>query len=266
VMIPQVRIGIPQAGRSGAGGAAPAWSPLSFGSALRGWYDAQSQAYSDAGVTPAVDGGPVTQLSDRSPLAAHATALNAGLKPIFRATGLNGRPGIETGPALAAGMATGRSSVIMGGDFLTVFTAIQVHQDSAANGRILSFEATDDILDYQTATSGIPLMSSGGNGLVAGYRGDLKAQVNVTYDAPIRLIGSFDSAFHSLRLNNLAVGTPVASPGTFGADGMLLIGSVDSGNAIAKMILGEMFVVAGRVPTEDEYAAADAYLANRWGL
>jgi hypothetical protein len=68
------------------------FSPLSLGPAL--WLDA-AESYSDAGVTPAVNGGTVQQVNDISGFARHASQATLARRPTFLASGIGGQPALD---------------------------------------------------------------------------------------------------------------------------------------------------------------------------
>ncbi|HNF01768.1 MAG TPA: LamG domain-containing protein, partial [Ferruginibacter sp.] len=59
------------------------------------WLKADAGAYSDAGITPAVNGQTVQQWNDQSGNANHAAQATAGLRPVFVTNVLNGQPALR---------------------------------------------------------------------------------------------------------------------------------------------------------------------------
>jgi hypothetical protein len=70
-----------------------AFSPSDI-SGLKFWFKASTGVYSDAGTTPAVNGGPVQQWNDQSGGNHHATQATGSSQPLKDATTINGRPSI----------------------------------------------------------------------------------------------------------------------------------------------------------------------------
>jgi hypothetical protein len=244
-------------GRFGFRSGAAAWTPASLGAALKGWYVADTDVFSDAGTTPATDGQTVQQWNDQSGNGDHISQATGGDRPAFRATGINHLPGVHFE---ALYLATAADAVTLGGDELSVFLAIQANEIQS-NGRIVSFIATGQSEDWNTVLSAVVLM--GKSGTNAGpYRNGEKGSFTIDQDTPIRIGVVFDGTDCTTYLDNVGQ-TPVGSTGTFGATGTLgLGGRPDGGSRVSNVIVAAMIVTDSAVSLADR-AKIDTYLLSK---
>src|SRR5262245_53350712 len=66
-----------------------------FGSNLLAWYKATDGVYKDAGSTLAINNDTVQQWNDNSGNGFHLSQATAGNRSTFKATGVNGRAGLQ---------------------------------------------------------------------------------------------------------------------------------------------------------------------------
>lgn len=233
----------------GFAGVSGPWSPLNL-PGLMAWYVADDGAYNDAGSTLATDGQTVQEWHDQSGNNYHLSQSNSTNRPIFSATGYNGGPGIEFD--VTRNLITADDVVALGGTTLCGFTAVNIIENDTSR-RLMSFQASDDVTDWQATPSGVIAMG-GSATTVTGYRNGAKSSATVSENTNVRVGGIFDGTDHTIYVDGVA-GTPVGSTGTFGSTGEILVGANLYGTIKA-------IIITSTVPSSGNLAAIDAYLAS----
>jgi hypothetical protein len=240
--------------------AVSAWSPLSFGSDLLGWWDAQD------GATITQSGGNVSQWADKSGSGNHLVQATGAKQPAYDATGFDGsRPAI-TQRDQAKGLEN--TSFVIGSAAVTFIALINIDTDTpfAHAGRIFSL-APSGQADYGHPQAMLPMYAGASNTVGAFYNSSLGASCTVSYGAKHWLISEWDGANHNMYVDGVFVSSTAAVLPTLNATTILRLlnfSNTPAEDAGLYGRLGEALVLKRALTTQDRTDLA-AYMA-RWGL
>jgi hypothetical protein len=227
------------------------FSPANLSSAV--WLKADAGAYKDAGVTLAADGESVQRWADQSGHANHANQATAGFRPVYRATALNGLPGLQFDDAddflqLTAPLANPSQSVFC----VARFDNPGADANSYLIGR--SDNSPTTVWGFDDDAQGMRLLSTSSN-----YFGGLK-RTDVRGSTKIFEL-SITANTATLFVNGVQQGTPGTIVTDFTAN---LIGAYTGGRNFGGL-MGELLAF----PAVLNAAAAKnirKYLNRKWGL
>jgi hypothetical protein len=230
-----------------------------FGADLLAWYKADTEVFSDAGTTPAVDTNTVQQWNDQSGNDFHLLQASAGSRPVFNTAGFNGLQGITfSGDFLQIAAET----LEIGGAEFSAFCVMKIGSGTNNNGRIISlfgttagndFSAPVMDFDTQTATPSIRV-----------FRGAAVGESTIVYDTNYRLGTIADGADQNTYLNNVA-GTSGSISTAFETTVLLTIGADDVGGQTVAGTYAEIVLVS-KALTLGERTSLDDYFVDKWNL
>ena len=250
----QVRIVARTLADTGVEGGAPAFSPSSV-TGLAIWLDASQLALGD--------GAAVTSWPD---LSGAGRTLTSAVAPSFQTNELNGLPGVLF-DGVDDYLTHLSGAAFVTGKEVTVF-AVFKHLVYTENGRMMAFNATDDI-DYQTPSWCI-YEGSGGAQRIAPYsNGELAIHTTLPI-AAVLMTTWFDAAdTHNLRIDRAPASNPSVSTAQMGVftfqTKRFTLGSgfigipTSSGNNIFHEV-----VIYDRALTGTERGQVEDYLYDKW--
>jgi hypothetical protein len=234
----------------------PAWTPANITTAL--WLDA-----SDSG-TLTLSGSNVTQWSDKSGNARHATPPLAG-KPTYSASGINSM-GSVVFPSTAAPLVTSSFANPSGSDGILVAMVL---------------EKTGEPVNYSNSLTKGAVNSQWSNVIerpAAGGKSNLRTNISAGNNAasttnfgtntPRVLTGVISNAGIAQFFTGNAEGSQGAASRSFGSSSALTIGSSPDSSYTSNVFQGriaEIVLVHGDVTTSTRQKL-EGYLAHKWGL
>lgn len=248
-------------GTSGSG--ATAWAPTDLGAPLEIWFDAADSS----SVTES--SGAVSQWSDKSGNARHATQATGANKPDYSATGINtSYPAIVFGGGGAFDYIDTSTFNVADNNELAAFV-VATQTTSASGKRLLSYTEAGQSDFNSTTVRGIFVYNSDGVDRLDAYRNGALSGVAKSGATPFIIGSIFDSTNHTMWLNG-TTGTPVASTGTFGsASTYLSIANSGSNPALGAELwvgaIASIILVSGALTTLNRQKI-EGYLAHRYGL
>lgn len=206
---------------------------------LWGWWDASQE-------TDESDGAAIATLTDRSTGGRDVTQGTAGLRPIYRATGLNSRPSADfdgTDDILSV------ASVTLAQPFTVAAVAIV---DTTGSARNFFSAATGTVLLGTTNANPPKAVMYGGANLLSS---------NTTpAGTPFKVLAFYNGASSKIRLNGTET-TGAANPGGFSATALRIGGASLPWDGD----IGEL-IVFNAVLNADEITQVEDYLTAKWGL
>jgi hypothetical protein len=226
------------------------WTPASLGSALIGWYNADS-----ANVSPNTNGSTVTVMTDLSGNG-HNMAPNGFTGPTYNTTGLGGKPSLDFVGGNTSGMRTTADVVALGtGTTSSIFILAKASATGSLKGPYIA--ANGEVGTYtQTSKSWALSMDGSGPTLEATAANGTWGSSTFTVNTEGRYGVINDGTNFTPYINNVA-GTPAtktitfATPGSLGASGGQFDGS------IREIIFTNTALSSG------DRASLDAYLVSR---
>lgn len=215
---------------------------------LIGWWKADAGTFSDAGVTPSVNGGGVRQWNDNSGVGNNLTGSN---DPILRTNTLNGRSTLEYVDPTAL-LKTGFA---LGGTVLSIFMVVKVTVAGVNFQRLMEYNGVADFAIVQNNSLTDFQVQTGGGTVgflvpVASAWNQLGTVFNGTNNTPY-VAG--------------AAGSPVATTPTFGASGILGVGCTVGGGDSITGFLAEVLIYKAAL-TAPQIANITSYFTTRWGV
>ncbi len=141
--------------------------PSILGSHLKAWYSADTNVFSDAGVTAATNGQTIRQWNDRSGNSNHLSQSTSGARPTFIASGVNGLPIVRfNGTSNFMAM----TSAVTLTD-LTIIAVLKIASGSASRA-LFSSTTDDDLVDYNVGATGRARMYNPNEVLIDGMTPD----------------------------------------------------------------------------------------------
>lgn len=273
------KLGAPS--KAGSGSVVTAFSPLSLGSALVGWYDASVGVFKDAGTTLAVNNDTVQQWKDQSGHSRHLNQATAGKRPAFKTAGMNGKACVTFTAASATAMFASSFPITAGSGFSAVVVA-RMNSATDNYGRLLSYVSDTDGAgtgnDFAGPNNGVLLTRRSTSSDVEGFR-DADLAIMTTFPGNAYRFGmTHDGTTFNTHLNNQtgdvfrgqssAQTMCGASPGTLQVGSVLQVVSgvvqASSGNNWDGPV--SEIVVVNRKLTDAEAAQLDVYLSQKWGM
>lgn len=213
------------------------------------WFDATRNVYSDAGVTPAVNGGVVQQWNDQSASAKNATGLGTQ-RPTYNTNIQNGLPGITFD-----GITNVLTTPIMTlGQPITIFAVMNQKTWVSQNG-LFDGIALDNMLLYQNSASPQLRMYGTGSGSNVNFSG-----LGVNTFGIMNI--SFNGTSSYYRLNNAAKVTQTTN--ITGTPNGLVLGR-ESGFQFGNVIYSE-FIVYNVNLSDSDCALVNRYLGSKWAI
>lgn len=221
---------------------------------LIGWWKADTGVFSDAGITPATNGGAVQQWNDQSGAGFNLLQVNAPNQGTYNANTLNGLPTLNF--LSTHGMATS-TSFALGGTTASAFLVAR-YTDSNFNGRLLAFSVgggdtgpTSAIFVLEQSLTAVETYNNGdksGGTVVSGSWNELGT--------------IFDGVNDTFYVNNSA-GTPVGATPTFAATGAIEINQ----NAGGGQTTDYAEIVLTNTPlSSTNRGLLHTYFQSRWGV
>jgi hypothetical protein len=236
--------------------AVSAWSPLSFGSDLLGWWDAQD------GATITQSGGTVSQWSDKSGSGNHLVQATGANQPAYDPTGFDGsRPAI-TSRSLTVWL--DNTAFLIGSAAVTFIIAVNIDTDAATGSRLFSLFPPGGN-DYSGTGLGLLPLYVAGSGTVGAYFDSVpRATGAASYGTKHWLASEWDGANHQIYTDGAQVGSQPAVTSAFSTTCTLRIlnSMLDTEGLYGRV--GEALVIKRALTTQDRTDLA-AYMA-RWGL
>ena len=228
-----------------------------YGSNVVAWYKA-SEAYSDAGITPAVHGEQIIQLNDLSPNAYHLTR-ETSKEPSFTSEFNAKYPAMVFDAVTGNGDSLSRSSVDFTGSQAAIFVVASMQTTTDNSGRVVSLQ------DYNHV-DGIILLRDGLSQTVRLYHNNLShTPLPVTYDLPFIAGGTIKTNELVGYVNNVKSNViTTANVPALDASNTLWIGNNLNneawGGSIAEVVLLKS------APTAAELVPLNCYLALSNGI
>jgi hypothetical protein len=244
------------------GGGGGGFTPSDLGAALVAWF--RFGFFSDAGSTPSTDGGIVQQYSDETGNGNHLVQLDGARQGTYRATGLNGFPGVQFPNTGDQSMRTAAASAVLGGTTASVFMVLKYAAPVTSNGRFFSISAGG--FDGGSVANAVMLRFSGASNIITAERNGsgLSASGTLTAGTVYRIGSVFDGVNHTLYVNGVAQ-SPVANSGTFGSPQQLFFNQDSDGGETPNSTLGETLFLSS-APDSTTIANIDTWLKNEYGL
>jgi hypothetical protein len=234
-------------------GGAP-WTPASLGSALVGWYKADTGVYNDAGVTLATNGQTVQQWNDQSGNGNHITQTGAGTnKPTLNTTGFNGLSTIVFTGSNAQWLE--RTSFAIGNvSTSSGFIAGVVNSSAFFPANVMTYNAL--ISWFRIGSSTTDMGARDDSTIISG--------TTITNGTNLRMGAIWDGVNFTGYLNNVA-GTPVASTATFTTNQDFLLGAYSGGASPFDGKMSEVIITNTGLSGTDR-TNLDNYLRAEWGI
>lgn len=202
------------------------FTPASL-SGLIGWWKSDTGVFKDAGVTPAANGDTVNQWNDQSGNGNNLKPqVTEAIGPIFNTSILNGLPALTF--VFTSHMTLGLASVSLGGTTASAFMVAKVAPTSASDGRLLVFQATGQANDFDNTSSALFLDAQSTTAVRAFRNNGSLSNGTIVNNVFLQLGSIYDGANNTVYLGGTGQ-TPVASTGTFGATGQLVLGAFMQG-------------------------------------
>jgi hypothetical protein len=228
------------------------WTPTELGSSLAVWLDA------DDASTITLNGSTVSQWSDKSGNARHASQATAANQPTYTASGLNGKPVLTWGHANTSVLNTAFTLNYP----LSVYAVAQVTQTTAVRGIVGSGSASYALgtLTASPAASAYALWNPFLNG---------GAYINNTVTTNPVIVGSTavsnDENTWNTYVNASNAGQAIWDTGTPVAPSFIRIGYSGTSTEYWLGTIGEVVICSTTLSTTDRQKV-EGYLAWKWGL
>ena len=254
------------------------FAPTSLPSLLA-WYKADAGVFSDAGVTPAVDGATVQQWNDQSGNGLNLSQATAGNRPTFNTGSFNALKGITFTPA-ATSWLSNAGAAFVGLRQFSVWMAMNLIAPGGANGvRYITYSGAVANQDFNNLNDFIFIIQGGVATQFDSYSPPTtgfstgRSPTTWTTGAPGHVIGTNLSgpgqAINTAYIDGVA-GTPVpligGSPTLGNAGSGFIVGAQPGGGAgtYANMVAAEIIVTSTALSPND-IANIQTYLKGRWG-
>lgn len=247
----------------GGGGSSPPpppFSPTSIAGLVL-WLKADAGVYKDAGVTPAANGDTVQQWNDFSGNGNNQSQATSGNRPAFTTSGINSAQSVVFN---IASQTTLSGAANMGGT--TQFAAFAVATLTAVgsgDGRVVTFIATGDGVDYASTTSNLLLASQQPNRQSANTSNFSTINTDDSGSAAKAYSVVYDGTNRTLYRNNVSAVSSTLAP-TLGTTGSIYLGS-RGGADFYQGSIAEVCVYNGPVTSTDR-ANLQTYFNSRWGV
>jgi lysophospholipase L1-like esterase len=215
------------------------------------WLKAETQAYSDAGVTLCTNGDPVYQLNDLSGNARTATQATATNQFAWIASGLNGLP------------------VLRGtNDYLVTTSFLGAGWNTACTIFVVCSHA-DTSLDVVLNSNSVAGLYMGADTIPTAYSGGLSILrqrsiigLNTPAASHVQTF-RYDGSTRTYKVNG--VGRSVAATGNMNLSGSLYVGALNNGGFTWAGDIAEVIVYQAAL-TDLQVLDVEAYLYSRYGL
>lgn len=225
-----------------------------FLTGLKGWWKADAGVFSDAGVTPATNGGNVQQWNDQSGNSQHFIQLTGANKPTYNTNTLNSLPVVTSAGSAFMDVATFAFS----GTTVSVFLVVQATAGGGSRA-ICYFTGADTAGDAFLA----PFFNSLTNPADFSLGGIVSNGTVVS--GSWNEIGSiWDGVNNTMYIGNAAQGA-VANAPTFATNGDLRIFTSSNGANLMTGSIAEIIVTNGALNSTDR-GNVHTYFNSKWGV
>jgi|GEM_PF-3266338 len=230
-------------------GGAPVDSPDDVAGLLL-WFKADSSVYSDAGSTPATNGGTVQQWNDVSGNAIHASQATSGSRPTYRTNQINGLPAVDF--ATSKWMAFTEQTV-------TNFTVFVVAKQGSASASKTIVGGTDNSTKINLRFVFFAVQNTQ-HTVVSFEEAPITDFVQICVNHSESAGGTT-----TLRVDEVQTGNPDTGTATLGVSH--LGAWLNSGTATEFLngLIAEVIIYNGSLSTTDR-AAIEAYLRTKYAL
>jgi hypothetical protein len=222
-------------------------------SGLLVWFKADSSVFSDAGSTPATNGGTVEQWNDQSGNAVHASQATSGSRPTYRTNQINGLPAVDF--ATSKWMSFTEQTV-------TDFTIFVVAKQGSAS-------AVKTVIGGSNTSSKITLRFENGVG-GGGYnlRNTIGAGVTTFEEEPLDFIQACvrsGASSTTMRVDEVDSGTPGGASSSLGVSHLGTSLSSGTPTNFLNGLIAEV-IIYNTALSDGNRAVIEGYLRSKYGL